>query len=143
MRILTGSCDLVLNQAADTASTADRLLVVDDEEYIRDLVSSALRIAGPAAGAVEPERPIRVEVGDRPAEVRGDLDRLRQVLDNLLANVREHTPREVLRAIRSFDPCMPCTTWTPAGAPSCGRSTPAGARSRAEAGPIELPFKHA
>jgi two-component system OmpR family sensor kinase len=45
-----------------------------------------------AAGAVEPDRPIKVDVGQGQAEVRGDAGRLRQVVDNLLANVREHTP---------------------------------------------------
>jgi two-component system OmpR family sensor kinase len=47
--------------------------------------------AATAARAVEPERPFRVDVGDRPVVVSGDGHRLRQVLDNLLANVREHT----------------------------------------------------
>ena len=45
-----------------------------------------------AAGAVEPERPIRVDVAEGPGEIRGDAHRLRQVVDNLLANIREHTP---------------------------------------------------
>src|SRR5262249_42201874 len=43
-----------------------------------------------AAKAVEPDRPI--EVGLEPATVTGDRDRLRQVVDNLFANVRAHTP---------------------------------------------------
>jgi two-component system OmpR family sensor kinase len=42
------------------------------------------------AQAVEPERPIDLEVA--PAVVLGDRDRLRQIVDNLLANVRTHTP---------------------------------------------------
>jgi two-component system OmpR family sensor kinase len=56
-----------------------------------DLLTVALDAVA-AAGAVEPERPIRVDVGEGPVEVRGDPFRLRQVVDNLLANVREHTP---------------------------------------------------
>jgi two-component system OmpR family sensor kinase len=44
-----------------------------------------------AARAVEPERPLRVDVGEAPAVVTGDGNRLRQVVDNLLTNVREHT----------------------------------------------------
>ncbi|MEW6153760.1 MAG: HAMP domain-containing sensor histidine kinase [Actinomycetota bacterium] len=55
-----------------------------------DLVKVALEAVA-AAGAVEPDRPIRVEVGGEPVEVLGDAHRLRQVFDNLLANVREHT----------------------------------------------------
>jgi two-component system OmpR family sensor kinase len=47
--------------------------------------------AATAARAVEPNRPLRVDVGDVPVVVTGDGHRLRQVVDNLLANVREHT----------------------------------------------------
>jgi two-component system OmpR family sensor kinase len=45
-----------------------------------------------AASAVGPDWPVRL-VADQPVEVMGDPERLRQVLDNLLANVRAHTPR--------------------------------------------------
>src|SRR5262249_17115538 len=43
-----------------------------------------------AARVVDPDRPIAAHV--EPATVAGDHDRLRQVIDNLLANVRAHTP---------------------------------------------------
>ncbi|HXH96153.1 MAG TPA: HAMP domain-containing sensor histidine kinase [Gaiellaceae bacterium] len=43
-----------------------------------------------AARVVEPERPFAVEL--EPVTVTGDRDRLRQIVDNLLANVRAHTP---------------------------------------------------
>jgi two-component system OmpR family sensor kinase len=52
------------------------------------------RIAAEAvesARAIEPDRPIALDVGG-PAVVTGDQGRLRQVLDNLLDNVRGHTP---------------------------------------------------
>jgi two-component system OmpR family sensor kinase len=45
-----------------------------------------------AARAVEPDRPVEV-VLDETLTVKGDALRLRQVVDNLLANIRTHTPR--------------------------------------------------
>ena len=44
-----------------------------------------------AARTVDSDRPIRVRIGE-VVTVRGDAGRLRQVVDNLLANVRAHTP---------------------------------------------------
>jgi two-component system OmpR family sensor kinase len=64
-----------------------------------DLVPLALDAVA-AAGAVEPERPITVEIEEGPAEVRGDPNRLRQVVDNLLANVREHTAPATPASVR-------------------------------------------
>jgi signal transduction histidine kinase len=43
-----------------------------------------------AARVVDGDRPVEVDV--EPATVIGDRDRLRQVIDNLFANVRAHTP---------------------------------------------------
>jgi two-component system, OmpR family, sensor kinase len=43
------------------------------------------------ARAADPQRSIVADLPDHPAVVRGDRPRLRQVLDNLLANVRDHT----------------------------------------------------
>jgi signal transduction histidine kinase len=51
------------------------------------LASEAVR----TAAAVGPDWPVQFSAS-RPVEVTGDKDRLRQVLDNLLANVRAHTP---------------------------------------------------
>ncbi|MGH8996104.1 MAG: sensor histidine kinase [Acidimicrobiales bacterium] len=47
--------------------------------------------AAQTARTVAPEWPLAL-VAARPVEVDGDPHRLRQVLDNLLANVRSHTP---------------------------------------------------
>ena len=46
--------------------------------------------AADAAHVLDPERPLELEI--EPATVAGDADRLRQVVDNLLSNVRSHTP---------------------------------------------------
>jgi two-component system OmpR family sensor kinase len=52
------------------------------------------------ARAVEPERPITIAVeGDSPVVVRGNDPALRQVLANLLGNVRAHTPADTPAAV--------------------------------------------
>ena len=56
-----------------------------------DLVP-VVRSAVDAARAVEPDRPLAVHLPPR-AVVLADAVRMRQVVDNLLANVRVHTPR--------------------------------------------------
>jgi two-component system, OmpR family, sensor kinase len=54
-----------------------------------------------AARAVEPERPLELGIGVTDSvEVLGDQDRLRQVVDNLLANVRTHTPPRAPAEVR-------------------------------------------
>ena len=56
-----------------------------------------------AARVVDRDRPIEASL--EPAVVLGDRDRLRQVVDNLLANVRSHTPpgTEVEVGVHSID----------------------------------------
>ncbi|HEU0335529.1 MAG TPA: HAMP domain-containing sensor histidine kinase, partial [Gaiellaceae bacterium] len=49
-----------------------------------------VREAVETARTVEPDRPIELDAS--PAAVLGDRDRLRQLVDNLLGNVRSHTP---------------------------------------------------
>jgi two-component system OmpR family sensor kinase len=51
-----------------------------------DLVGEAVE----TARTVDPER--KIELVTEPITVLGDRDRLRQVMDNLLSNVRSHTP---------------------------------------------------
>jgi two-component system OmpR family sensor kinase len=53
-------------------------------------LAQVVREAVDAARVVEPERPIELSV--EPVTVSGDEARLRQVLDNLFANARSHTP---------------------------------------------------
>jgi len=47
---------------------------------------------------LEPERPLESELA--PVTIAGDRDRLRQVIDNLLSNVRSHTPPDARLAVR-------------------------------------------
>ena len=67
--------------ASTTAARSERVPVQLDE-----VVGEAVE----TAQAVEPERPIELHADT--AVVVGDRDRLRQIVDNLLANVRAHTP---------------------------------------------------
>jgi two-component system OmpR family sensor kinase len=73
--------DLLLLARLDEGRPLEREAVSLDE-----VVTEAVD----AAQVVEPERPFVVEV--EPATVIGDRERLRQIVDNLLSNVRAHTP---------------------------------------------------
>ena len=73
--------DLLLLARLDQRRPLDRALVPLDQ-LAADAVADAR--------AVEPDRPIELEA--EPVTVDGDEMRLRQVLANLLANVRDHTP---------------------------------------------------
>jgi two-component system OmpR family sensor kinase len=55
---------------------------------LHEVVAEALE----TAQTVDPERPVEADID--AAVVLGDRDRLRQVVDNLLANVRAHTPAD-------------------------------------------------
>jgi two-component system OmpR family sensor kinase len=68
-----------------------------------------VRDAAADAGAVEPGRPIKVEAPTRLVIV-ADEPRIRQVLANLLANVREHTPEDTPVEIR-LGPAYPTAGW--------------------------------
>lgn len=88
--------DLLLLARLDQGRPLERELV--------DLASVAT--AGvESARAVEPDRPIDLEI-DGSSEVLGDEGRLREVLDNLLDNVRVHTPAGApvhIRVVREDD----------------------------------------
>jgi two-component system, OmpR family, sensor kinase len=73
--------DLLLLARLDDGRPLER-----DRVELAEVVSEAVE----TAHAVEPERPIELHAD--PAVVIGDRDRLRQIVDNLLANVRAHTP---------------------------------------------------
>jgi two-component system OmpR family sensor kinase len=73
--------DLLLLARLDEGRPLERERLQLDE-----LVGEAVE----TARMVDPERPLELEV--EPVAVLGDRDRLRQIVDNLLANVRSHTP---------------------------------------------------
>lgn len=56
------------------------------EVHLDDVAREAVE----TARALAPNRPLTLDV--EPVVITGDHDRLRQIVDNLLANVREHTP---------------------------------------------------
>jgi two-component system OmpR family sensor kinase len=74
----------------DRSSSLD-VTETDLTELVRDAVTDAC--------AVEPDRPISAQVPAGPLIVTVDEPRLRQVLANLLANVRAHTPPETPTAV--------------------------------------------
>jgi two-component system OmpR family sensor kinase len=82
--------DLLLLARLDQGRPLERRRV-DLNEIAADAVD--------AARAVEPGRPIELEAADRVA-VTGDPARLRQVVDNLLANVRAHVPPRATATVR-------------------------------------------
>jgi two-component system OmpR family sensor kinase len=86
------------DEAARMGVLVDDLLLLARLDHGRTLQSNPVdlgRLVADAvadARAVEPERPITVERPDRPVVVPGDDVRLHQVVANLLANARTHTP---------------------------------------------------
>jgi two-component system OmpR family sensor kinase len=77
--------DLLLLARLDDARPLERRPVALD-----DLTERAIE----AARAADSARVVEFEFAERPLVVEADESRLRQVLDNLLANVRQHTPAD-------------------------------------------------
>jgi len=73
--------DLLLLARLDEGRPLDQE-VVDLAQVVGDAVETAR--------AVDPERPLTLV--SEPAQVLGDAERLRQIVDNLLSNTRAHTP---------------------------------------------------
>jgi two-component system, OmpR family, sensor kinase len=72
-----------------------RLDSADAETPLRWQRTDLAELATAAAEAFRvsrPDHPLEVDIGTRPVWLRADPTRLRQVLDNLLANVAAHTP---------------------------------------------------
>ncbi len=62
--------------------------VATDQVELVSITADAIRVAE----AVGPQWPVKL-IATHPVEMPGDAPRLRQVVDNLLANVRAHTPQ--------------------------------------------------
>jgi len=82
--------DLLLLARLDETRPIERQPVPLDQ-----LVEAAVE----SARVVDPDRPVRIELAERPLLVTGDAARLRQVIDNLLANIRTHTPADAPAAV--------------------------------------------
>ncbi|HTU72525.1 MAG TPA: HAMP domain-containing sensor histidine kinase [Trebonia sp.] len=89
-RMSTLVAELLELARLDRDSSLD-LTETDLAELVRDAVTDAC--------AVEPDRPISAQVPARPLIATVDEPRLRQVLANLLANVRAHTPSDTPAAV--------------------------------------------
>jgi two-component system OmpR family sensor kinase len=92
-RVMTG----IRSEAGRMGHLVDDLLLLARMDEGRPLEKVPVELVGltaeaiDAAQAVGPNWPIELQASE-PLEVVGDPTRLRQVLDNLLSNVRAHTP---------------------------------------------------
>jgi two-component system OmpR family sensor kinase len=87
IRTETARMDRLVNDLLTLARLDEGLPLERTPVELVALASEAVR----TATAVGPEWPVRFSA-TRPVEITADKDRLRQVVDNLLANVRAHTP---------------------------------------------------
>ena len=100
-RLLAG----IQAETARMSKLVEDLLLLARLDEGRPLEHRPVELVGLTAQAVEtatavgPEWPVRLQA-DRPVEVVGDEGRLRQVVDNLLANVRAHTPPGTSTSVR-------------------------------------------
>jgi two-component system OmpR family sensor kinase len=100
-RVLSG----IRQETARMARLVEDLLLLARLDEGRPLERAPVELVGLAADAVEAARavgpawPVDLEATE-PVEVMGDAGRLRQVLDNLLANVRAHTPEGTRATVR-------------------------------------------
>ncbi len=95
IRTETSRMDRLVNDLLTLARLDEGVPMEKTPVELVALTSEAVR----TATAVGPEWPVRFWAA-RPVEVDGDKDRLRQVIDNLLANVRAHTPPGTTTTVR-------------------------------------------
>lgn len=85
-------------EAARMAHLVDQLLALARLDQTPQVQQAPVDLAGLARDAatdlqtIEPAREVRTAIPEEPVLVRGDDGQLRQVVGNLLANVRMHTP---------------------------------------------------
>jgi two-component system OmpR family sensor kinase len=100
-RVLAG----IRSETARMGELVEDLLLLARLDEGRPLEQQPVELVGlvaeavSAAGAVGPDWPVRLEA-NHTVEVIGDAARLRQVVDNLLANVRAHTPSGTATVVR-------------------------------------------
>jgi two-component system OmpR family sensor kinase len=95
IRMETARMDRLVDDLLTLARLDEGLAMEMTPVELVSLVSESVR----TATAVGPEWPVRFWAA-RPVEVSGDKDHLRQVLDNLLSNVRAHTPEGTETTVR-------------------------------------------
>ncbi len=100
-RVMTG----IQAETARMSRLVEDLLLLARLDEGRPLERRPVEVVGLAAEAIEtatavgPDWPVTLHA-DHPVEVVGDAARLRQVVDNLLANVRAHTPPGTTALVR-------------------------------------------
>ncbi|MGH9125986.1 MAG: sensor histidine kinase [Acidimicrobiales bacterium] len=100
-RLLSG----IRNETARMGGLVEDLLLLARLDEGRPVEQEPVELVGLAAEAVGaattvgPDWPVRLEA-HQTVEIIGDAARLRQVVDNLLANVRAHTPRGTAAVVR-------------------------------------------
>ena len=95
IRTETARMDRLVNDLLTLARLDEGVPMEQAPVELVGLVSEAVR----TAGAVGPQWPVTFWAS-HPVEVNGDEDRLRQVVDNLLSNVRAHTPAGTTTTVR-------------------------------------------
>jgi two-component system OmpR family sensor kinase len=95
IRTETARMDRLVDDLLTLARLDEGLPMEQEPVELVALASDAVR----TATAVGPDWPVRFWAA-HPVEISGDKDRLRQVVDNLLANVRAHTPPGTSATVR-------------------------------------------
>ena len=100
-RVMSG----IRSESGRMKALVEDLLLLARLDEGRPIQKEPVELVGLAAEAAQTAQtvgaawPVRIEAAE-PVETTGDRDRLRQVLDNLLVNVRTHTPEGTSTTIR-------------------------------------------